>query len=284
MELWLVRHGQTADNHLRILAGHQPGKLSQLGISQAAKVGKRLAKIKFTEIYCSDLGRAKETLETMSLPFTKDDEPPITYSSLLREKGAGALEGQPLGVWKDSADKAGLGIRKYKPEGGESWEDVYSRGEAFLDMLIEKYVSGDGKEEKTLGQNNEGDILGESSQLKDEEKKTEKFEEKKLDMAVSGQTIARVMKVGPGMIEDKVEKGKGKLAKILIVAHGGYIMEFFNVVNFRRIGQRPIFLNDTKNCSISIIRVYAKQIGNGQTKKSKEIVYEMGVKNDVAHL
>lgn len=32
IELWLIRHGQTEDNITKTLAGHTPGKLTNLGV------------------------------------------------------------------------------------------------------------------------------------------------------------------------------------------------------------------------------------------------------------
>ncbi len=45
----------------------------------------------------------------------------------LREKGAGVLEGLPIGTPSTMAQKQGIPAREFKPEGGESWLDVNSR-------------------------------------------------------------------------------------------------------------------------------------------------------------
>lgn len=44
INLLLVRHGETDDNKTRTIAGQRPGKLTQIGISQAEKIGEYLKK------------------------------------------------------------------------------------------------------------------------------------------------------------------------------------------------------------------------------------------------
>jgi len=275
MELWLIRHGQTADNHLKILAGHQPGKLSDLGVTQAQKTGKRLAKENFLEVYCSDLGRAKETLENILLSYPDKDKLPITFSELLREKGAGVLEGQPLGVWKANSEKAGLGIRRYKAEQGESWEDVNTRADKFVETLIEKYTTS---KNQTPSQTNleEQKINGGPGVGKG---KVE--EETKLDIGISGISIKGVTPIsgtGNNRSVKAVNEKKG-LPKVLVVTHGGWIMEFFNVINLRKSNQKPIFLNNTSNCSVNVVRIYETK-----TLGKKILTYDIVTRNDFTHL
>ena len=61
MELYIIRHGQTFSNIKNIIQGQTEGELTELGKKQASLLGKKLSKIKFNEIYCSDLNRAKQT-------------------------------------------------------------------------------------------------------------------------------------------------------------------------------------------------------------------------------
>jgi len=276
MELWLVRHGETADNHLKILAGHLPGKLSQLGISQAVKTGKRLAKENWTEIYCSDLGRAKETLENILLPCSDKYVNKIHYTELLREKGAGVLQGQALGIWKTNAAKAGQSIRQYRAEKGESWEDVYVRADKFIENLIDKYVRG--KKENKSFEKEEEKIKEISLKIK-----SEKFEESKIEMGIQGQSFWKIdKKIQPNtLVSINKNKNKDEYPKILVVTHGGFIMEFFNSLNYRKSKQKPIFLNNTKNCSLNIIRIYGK---DEKAKGGNEIVYEVIKRNDTTHV
>lgn len=268
MELWLIRHGQTADNHLKILAGHQPGKLSELGVTQAQKTGKRLAKEKFLEVYCSDLGRAKETLENILISHPSRDKLSVNYSELLREKGARVLEGQPLIVWKNGAEKAGLGIRKYKAENAESWEDVMARADKFVEELIENYITSKNQPQSHQEEEKSNQNISNVSHV------SGKFEETKLDL--TGKSIKPVGGSKPVV----KQTDKKSLPKILVVTHGGWIMEFFNVINFRKSGQKPIFLNNTSNCSVNVVKIYESSTPSGK----KNLIYDIVNRNDVTHL
>ena len=58
----------------------------------------------------------------------------------LREKGAGILEGKPLGTPSTLAKKAGVSAREFKPEGGESWLDVHMRVKDFIKEIAGKHM------------------------------------------------------------------------------------------------------------------------------------------------
>jgi len=234
MELWIVRHGETADNHLRVIAGHGPGGLSELGVSQAIKTGKRLCQETFGEIYCSDLVRTKETLENILSSHPKKETLAITYSELLREKGAGILQGKPLATSKELAEKSGLPLRRFKAEEAESWEDVYNRAEKFIEGLLAKYIHN-----KNVNIPKQEGAVEESKG------------------------------------EDNGKSNEG-VPKILVVTHGGWIMELFNAINYRVSKIEPVLLNNTMNCSVNILRISASE--------NNEVMYEIVRRNDVTHL
>ena len=151
MELWIVRHGQTQANVQRILQGHQPGKLTKLGIDQALRTGTRLSKEIFDTIYVSDLGRTRETYDHIVKSFKNKGSLSVIYSDLLREKGGGIFEGRNLDIWKQKASETDIPVRKYKCEGGESWEDVSERVKEFFKLLVTKHLQGkDNKEEEKI--------------------------------------------------------------------------------------------------------------------------------------
>jgi len=135
MDLYLVRHGETVDNENNTIQGHQPGKLSEHGIEQCRLTGQRLATENFADIYCSDLERAKESLQH----FVKDTER-ADFNSLLREKSFGKHEGQSLDDYNKIVQSSGTQAWEYKPEGGESLKEVFDRAGQFLDVLLKKYV------------------------------------------------------------------------------------------------------------------------------------------------
>jgi broad specificity phosphatase PhoE len=57
---------------------------------------------------------------------------------LLREKSAGEFEGCAYGSQAKMAKKLGVEVRKYRPEGGESHDDVLERATKFITQTFEK--------------------------------------------------------------------------------------------------------------------------------------------------
>ena len=122
--LFLVRHGETEENKLRILQGHMPGTLTALGKEQAAAVGVRLAGETFDLMYCSDLRRCKDTAaimnETLHLP--------VVYTPLLRERDWGRSMGGSLLKERVPIDPS-----------AESVEAMFDRAQSFLRLLLENH-------------------------------------------------------------------------------------------------------------------------------------------------
>ena len=58
------------------------------------------------------------------------------YSSFLREKGGGELEGQPLTATAAHAKAKGQTVKEFRPKGGESWNDVFERVRKFLTLVF----------------------------------------------------------------------------------------------------------------------------------------------------
>lgn len=77
---------------------------------------------------------------------------------------------------------------------------------------------------------------------------------------------------------------KKDLPKVMLLSHGGCIMELFNVFKGRKNKEPPTVHNDIKNCGINRIRIYKKEKKNAQGKVTTEIAYEIVKKNDVEHL
>jgi len=95
--LFLIRHGQSAGNAEGRFGGHGPTPLSKLGIDQAEKAAKALAKDGIDAIYSSDLLRAVQTAE----PLAKLLDLPIHQSAAFRERNVGVLEGLTFDESKD---------------------------------------------------------------------------------------------------------------------------------------------------------------------------------------
>ncbi|MEQ1645085.1 MAG: histidine phosphatase family protein [Pyrinomonadaceae bacterium] len=87
--LYLIRHGQSAGNAEGRFGGHGPTPLSDLGVKQAERTAKALAKEGINVIYSSDLIRAVQTAE----PLAQLLDIPINTSEAFRERNVGVLQG-----------------------------------------------------------------------------------------------------------------------------------------------------------------------------------------------
>lgn len=133
MKLILLRHGETEDNVKRIIQGHLPGKLTENGILQAQKAGKRLENEKIDVIYSSDLHRTKETTAEI-LKFQQNVQ--VHYTEEIREIDMGDYSGKTMEElnWNKNFKE------KYiPPKNGESTEQLYDRIEKFIKSLVEKH-------------------------------------------------------------------------------------------------------------------------------------------------
>jgi broad specificity phosphatase PhoE len=136
MKLILARHGETDGNVNYINQGQMEGQLTSNGRKQAIMLGKRLSDEKIDEIYVSDLRRCVQTAEHILIYHP---EAIVHYSSLLRERSLGFLEGSKRGDVAKYSKESGLNILDYKPEGGESIREVKLRVKTFIDELMQKH-------------------------------------------------------------------------------------------------------------------------------------------------
>jgi broad specificity phosphatase PhoE len=142
MKIFLIRHGQSIANSKGILQGQRvDSPLSELGKIQAEKISHRLKNEKIDAIYSSDLLRAKETAEKISLYHQKE----IILDKRLREFDAGNFMGME-NTWiefeKYKIKEAKLrGIEKHqvKAIGGESEEDHFLRVKEFFNEVKIKH-------------------------------------------------------------------------------------------------------------------------------------------------
>lgn len=94
MELHLFRHGETDWNQAGRFQGQDKSRLTEKGVLQAQKLGKKIESIKFDRIYCSPSLRTRQTASYMWPNFSND----IKYLDSLVEINLGTLEGQ---LYKD---------------------------------------------------------------------------------------------------------------------------------------------------------------------------------------
>jgi hypothetical protein len=77
---------------------------------------------------------------------------PLQYDARLREKGAGSLEGKPLGTAERMAKKNKVSIRDFRPPGGgESWRDVAARSQSFVREVVTSFIAFGGEDIQSEG-------------------------------------------------------------------------------------------------------------------------------------
>lgn len=126
LDLYLVRHGETAWTHTGQHTGRTDLPLLPEGEEQARRVGEALRGIRFAAAFSSDLGRALRTAE-----FAGVTRPTVT--PLLREFDYGEYEG----ITSAEIDRRRPGWQIYVDgcPGGETPEQVYARARMFLRLL-----------------------------------------------------------------------------------------------------------------------------------------------------
>ena len=131
MKLYFVRHGETVSNKNNTTTGWVDSPLNDEGIEQARKTSLEIP-MDFSEIYCSDLIRCKQTAEIINQKLNL----PIQYDARLRERNFGSLGGiswDEMSSEMKEIDK--LQKYNYRSYGGESAEDVKQRLFAFIEDI-----------------------------------------------------------------------------------------------------------------------------------------------------
>ena len=135
--LTLIRHGQTTHNKAKIIQGQMETQLTDLGREQAKLLGQYFARenVSFDKYYSSDLIRAQETARIINKEVASaSGQDSIIVSNLLRERCWGNLQGQTIEVIRKTAAEAGYDVSnlpQFRPEGGETLEDVHERIKTF---------------------------------------------------------------------------------------------------------------------------------------------------------
>ncbi|QLQ79516.1 hypothetical protein HG537_0C01630 [Torulaspora globosa] len=109
VRLFVIRHGQTEHNVMKILQGHLDTDLNETGREQARKLGEYLGErgIEFDSIASSDLKRCKQTVD--EIMGVCDRRPPVKCYKELRERCMGVIEGMRLSDAEKYAETHGKG-------------------------------------------------------------------------------------------------------------------------------------------------------------------------------
>lgn len=134
-----IRHGETPWNAVGRLQGHQDIPLNELGMAQARRVAHALREEGIEQLYSSDLLRARQTAEAVSSVLGL----PVHIESGLRERGFGVFEGLSFAeLERDHPEHALRWKRRepgYRPEGGESLQDLQERVLAALTGIAQAH-------------------------------------------------------------------------------------------------------------------------------------------------
>ena len=194
LELWVIRHGETIENHTRTIAGQNASGLTERGREQARLLSQRLQDVKFSGIYISDLNRTKQTADAV-LKAMGPGTPAFT-DSRLREKAAGKYEGNKIGYIEQMTRLSGQSHRAFRPPGGESWEDVALRSRSFMREVLHRYCTS--SDQHGRPSSNRGyDSTGRSTPLG--------------------------VNYNAGSAD-----AQGEPKRVLIITHGGFISEFLS--------------------------------------------------------
>ena len=126
-------HGTTIDNEKNVSSGWHDTRLSDLGVKQSTALKNKINVKQFDVVFCSDLTRATESAQ-----LTFGNARPIIYDKRLRECNYGDYNAKSSLIVEPLQEKY---ITNRFPN-GESYEDVRTRINDFLNFLKENY---DGK-------------------------------------------------------------------------------------------------------------------------------------------
>lgn len=145
MEIYFIRHGETLWNTLKIFQGSSDSTLTELGMSQARKLGEKLKDTEFTAFYSSPMGR---TIATSKL-ILGDKKQEIKFIDEFREISMGNMEGVPHEEFEKKYPEEFYNFfnnpKDYAPTGynGETYYEVIERVKVGLNKLLAMHKDGD---------------------------------------------------------------------------------------------------------------------------------------------
>jgi broad specificity phosphatase PhoE len=140
-KLIMVRHGESESNRSRIFAGSGEVPLTEVGRKQARELAARIGlRFKPRRVASSRFKRALQTAEIIAAAL----ELPLEVVDGLEERNLGYLRGRPWAERPEASAEAASFLNTeeqwlWRPEGGESYEDVRLRAVAVLQTLGERY-------------------------------------------------------------------------------------------------------------------------------------------------
>ena len=126
----LVRHGETSGNDTDTLQGQLPGNLNKKGMDQAQVLKETIEINKFDCVISTDLKRGLDTTKII----IGEHSIPLVYDSLLRERNFGEFQGTNRTSFYN-LERSMDDCYNNRPEGGESFQDLYDRAKQFVNKL-----------------------------------------------------------------------------------------------------------------------------------------------------
>ncbi|XP_076878136.1 putative fructose-2,6-bisphosphatase TIGAR A isoform X2 [Brachyhypopomus gauderio] len=136
--LTIVRHGETQYNKDGLLQGQGiDSPLSETGIQQSEAAGHYLQDVRFSDVFVSDMKRAKQTAKIIIRKNKTCNDLALVVDPLLKERSFGIAEGGRVQDMKKMAEEAGQPVPEYTPPHGETVEQVKVRVSAFLKSMFQ---------------------------------------------------------------------------------------------------------------------------------------------------
>ncbi|XP_058500963.1 probable fructose-2,6-bisphosphatase TIGAR A [Solea solea] len=137
--LTLVRHGETHYNKQGLLQGQAiDAPLSDIGLQQAEAAGIYLKDVMFSNVFASDMLRAKQTAETIMKHNNSCSGLQMSCDPLLKEISFGTAEGGRVQDVKEMARAAGQTFPGFTPPEGETQEQVKERVKEFVEKMLQQ--------------------------------------------------------------------------------------------------------------------------------------------------
>jgi broad specificity phosphatase PhoE len=138
-KIYMVRHGQSADNEAGIFGGRKDSGLTELGRKQARKVAEKLLNDDIGIIYSSPLRRAFDTARIIADRIGIKN---VVADEKLMERDFGILSGRPysdLDKYANGFFKVGDFRYFLKAEGAEEYPVLLERGRMVAEELKTKH-------------------------------------------------------------------------------------------------------------------------------------------------
>ncbi len=132
--LYIMRHGETIWNSEKRYQGQLDSPLTETGIRRTEIQRERLKDLHFSAVYCSPLGRTRQTLEILNPSTDK-----TVYDDGLKEVSLGLLQGKTHSDLNEEETEAQNRFwnnpGEFTLEGAESMDNLEKRVREFLDRI-----------------------------------------------------------------------------------------------------------------------------------------------------